>query len=127
MANKKNLIPFTERSESEVRELNRKGGIASGIARREKRDMAYFARLMLDEVITDKKGNELPTRYAMLKSVLKKVLKDGDVQAFKTITAQAGEQPQSEELTTPVVVVVNTSDKGARAMERLKETDNDAV
>ena len=51
------------------------------------------------------------------------MLKDCDVQAFKTITAQAGELPQSEELTTPVVVVVNTSDKGARAMERLKETD----
>ena len=116
-----NLKPV--RSENEARELGKKGGIASGVARREKRDMAYFARLMLDEVITDKKGNELPTRYAMLKSVLKKVLKDGDVQAFKTITAQAGEQPQSEELTTPVVVVVNTSDKGARAMERLKETD----
>lgn len=116
-----NLKPV--RSENEARELGKKGGIASGIARREKRDMAYFARLMLDEVITDKKGNELPTRYAMLKSVLKKVLKDGDVQAFKTITAQAGEQPQSEELTTPVVVVVNTSDKGAKAMEKLKETD----
>lgn len=124
MANKKdNLIPQSKRTKEEQRAVAKKGGIASGIARREKRDMAYFARLMLDEVITDKKGNELPTRYAMLKSVLKKVLKDGDVQAFKTITAQAGEQPQSEELTTPVVVVVNTSDKGARAMERLKETD----
>ena len=127
MANEKNLIPQSKRTKEEQRAVAKKGGIASGIARREKRDMAYFARLMLDEVITDKKGNELPTRYAMLKSVLKKVLKDGDVQAFKTITAQAGEQPQSEELTTPVVVVVNTSDKGARAMERLKETDNDAV
>lgn len=125
MANKKdNLIPFTSEQSREKAVANgRKGGIASGIAKREKKDMAYFARLMLDEVITDKKGNELPTRYAMLKSVLKKVLKDGDVQAFKAITAQAGEQPQSEELTTPVVVVVNTSDKGARAMERLKETD----
>lgn len=124
MANKKdNLIPQSKRTKEEQRAVAKKGGIASGIARREKRDMAYFARLMLDEVITDKKGNELPTRYAMLKSVLKKVLKDGDVQAFKTITAQAGEQPQSEEMTTPVVVVVNTSDKGARAMERLKETD----
>lgn len=123
MANEKNLIPQSKRTKEEQRAVAIKGGIASGIARREKRDMAYFARLMLDEVITDKKGNELPTRYAMLKSVLKKVLKDGDVQAFKTITAQAGEQPQSEELTTPVVVVVNTSDKGARAMERLKETD----
>ena len=123
MANEKNLIPQSKRTKEEQRAVAKKGGIASGIARREKRDMAYFARLMLDEVITDKKGNELPTRYAMLKSVLKKVLKDGDVQAFKTITAQAGEQPQSEELTTPVVVVVNTSDKGAKAMERLKETD----
>ena len=123
MANENNLIPQSKRTKEEQRAVAKKGGIASGIARREKRDMAYFARLMLDEVITDKKGNELPTRYAMLKSVLKKVLKDGDVQAFKTITAQAGEQPQSEELTTPVVVVVNTSDKGAKAMERLKETD----
>ena len=123
MSNENNLIPQSKRTKEEQRAVAKKGGIASGIARREKRDMAYFARLMLDEVITDKKGNELPTRYAMLKSVLKKVLKDGDVQAFKTITAQAGEQPQSEELTTPVVVVVNTSDKGARAMERLKETD----
>ena len=123
MANEKTLIPQSKRTKEEQRAVAKKGGIASGIARREKRDMAYFARLMRDEVITDKKGNELPTRYAMLKSVLKKVLKDGDVQAFKTITAQAGEQPQSEELTTPVVVVVNTSDKGARAMERLKETD----
>ena len=119
----KDLIPQNKRTKEEQKRIAKMGGIASGVARREKRDMAYFARLMLDEVITDKKGNELPTRYAMLKSVLKKVLKDGDVQAFKTITAQAGEQPQSEELTTPVVVVVNTSDKGARAMERLKETD----
>lgn len=119
----KDLIPQNKRTKEEQKRIAKMGGIASGIARREKRDMAYFARLMLDEVITDKKGNELPTRYAMLKSVLKKVLKDGDVQAFKTITAQAGEQPQSEELTTPVVVVVNTSDKGARAMEKLKETD----
>lgn len=119
----KDLIPQNKRTKEEQKRIAKMGGIASGIARREKRDMAYFARLMLDEVITDKKGNELPTRYAMLKSMLKKVLKDGDVQAFKTITAQAGEQPQSEELTTPVVVVVNTSDKGARAMERLKETD----
>ena len=36
MANEKNLIPFDQRSESEARELGRKGGIASGEARREK-------------------------------------------------------------------------------------------
>ena len=96
MANEQNLIPFTERSESEVRELNRKGGINSGKARREKRDLQYFARMMLDEIITDKKGNEMPTRYAMLKSVLKKVLKDGDVKAYKAIAETADEMPRNK-------------------------------
>lgn len=124
MANEKNLIPQSKRTKEEQRAVAKKGGIASGIARREKRDMAYFARLMLDEVITDKKGNELPTRYAMLKSVLKKVLKDGDVQAFKTLAAQAGEQPQDTAMTAPVVVVVNTSTKGAKAMDKLKEIED---
>ena len=45
----------------------RKGGVASGEAKRAKKDLQYFARMMLDEIITDKKGNEMPTRYAMLK------------------------------------------------------------
>ena len=39
MANGKNLIPFSERSESEARELGSKGGKKSGEARRKKRDM----------------------------------------------------------------------------------------
>ena len=39
MAKEDNLIPMSERSESEVRELGRKGGIASGETRREKATM----------------------------------------------------------------------------------------
>lgn len=39
MANEKNLIPFTERTESEVRELNAKGGRKSGETRRRKKAM----------------------------------------------------------------------------------------
>ena len=34
---KEDLIPFTQRSEDEVKRLNRKGGINSGKARREKK------------------------------------------------------------------------------------------
>lgn len=37
MANEQNLIPFTERSESEVREFNKKGGQNSGKTRRQRR------------------------------------------------------------------------------------------
>ena len=109
MAKEDNLIPV--RTEEEAREKGRKGGIASGKARREKRDMAYFARLMLDEIITDKKGNELPTRLAMLKSMLKRVLKDGDVKAFKAIAEVADEIPRNK--------VVITSD--GKALDRVIE------
>lgn len=77
-------------------EIARKGGIASGEAKRAKKDLQYFAKMMLDEIITDKKGNEMPTRYAMLKSVLKKVLKDGDVKAYKAIAETADEMPRNK-------------------------------
>lgn len=39
MANEENLIPFNKRTEKEQREIQRKGGIASGIARRKKANM----------------------------------------------------------------------------------------
>ena len=119
MANEQNLIPFTERSESEVRELNRKGGINSGKARREKRDLQYFARMMLDEIITDKKGNEMPTRYAMLKSVLKKVLKEGDHNALKTLAQLAGELPK--DAGNDVVINVNYNGVTKEAQDALDD------
>ncbi len=51
MVNKgqENLIPFSERSEEEARELGRKGGIASGEARREKATMLSTLEKLLDE------------------------------------------------------------------------------
>lgn len=97
MANEQNLKQFTsDQSREEAKKNGRKGGIASGEAKRAKKDLQYFARMMLDEIITDKKGNEMPTRYAMLKSVLKKVLKDGDVKAYKAIAETADEMPRNK-------------------------------
>ena len=56
MANKgqDNLIPFSERSEEEARELGRKGGIASGEARREKATMLQTLEQCLNA--TNKNG-----------------------------------------------------------------------
>ena len=47
MANEKNLVPQTERSPSEAREMGRKGGIASGAARRRKKSMKQKMQLLL--------------------------------------------------------------------------------
>lgn len=44
---KENLIPNYERSPEELREMGRKGGIASGEARRKKRDLQREASLWL--------------------------------------------------------------------------------
>lgn len=118
---KEDLIPQNQRTKEEQKEIARKGGIASGEARRAKKDLQYFAKIMLDEIVTDKKGNEMPTRYAMLKSVLKKVLKDGDVQAFKTIAAQAGEQPT--DANGNIVIVNNFSGVSPEARKALENID----
>ena len=48
MPNEKNLIPFNERTESEQRAIQSKGGKASGASRRRKRDMAKAMKLLLD-------------------------------------------------------------------------------
>lgn len=55
MANEENLIPFSERSESEARENGRKGGIASGAARRRKRSMKEAADYYLSLPETDRR------------------------------------------------------------------------
>ena len=47
--NEQNLIPITQRTKEEVREIARKGGIASGKARREKATMLNTLEKLLDE------------------------------------------------------------------------------
>ncbi len=115
----KDLIPQNKRTKEEQKRIAKMGGIASGVARREKRDMAYFAKLMFDEIITDKKGNELPTRYAALKSVLKKVLKDGDHNALKTLAQLAGELPK--DAGGEVVINVNYNGVSQEAQDALND------
>ena len=45
MANEQNLIPFSELPKDRHRELSRKGGIASGAARRRKREAVQKAKI----------------------------------------------------------------------------------
>ena len=53
MANEENLIPFG--SAEEARESGRKGGIASGVARRRKRSLKESADLFLSLPVADQK------------------------------------------------------------------------
>ena len=53
MANEKNLRPGSMQSKSEVRENGRKGGIASGQARRRKKTLSELAKMIADNPAPD--------------------------------------------------------------------------
>lgn len=54
MANERNIIPNSERTPEERREIARAGGIASGAARRRKRSLKQAADLYLSLPVTDR-------------------------------------------------------------------------
>lgn len=110
----------SDQSRTQAAKNGRKGGVASGEARRERKDMRYFAKVVLDELVKDKKsGAELPTRYAALKSVLKKVLKEGDHNALKTLAQLAGELPK--DAGSDVVINVNYNGVTKEAQDALDD------
>ena len=55
MPNEKNLIPFSQRTESEQRQIAQQGGIASGAARRRRRSMKEAADYYLSLPETDRR------------------------------------------------------------------------
>lgn len=93
-----NLIPFTERTEEEQREIARQGGIASGEARREKATMKKTLEMLLD--VKNKKGQ---TYREMTTLGLIKGAVDGKAENYKTILALLGELTDTQETNTPVV------------------------
>lgn len=79
-----NLIPFSERSEDEARESGRKGGKASGVARRRKADLRKIAEGMITGDISEK----------MIKSLIDIAADPGNknaVSAFKEIRDLLGQ------------------------------------
>lgn len=106
MANgQENLIPMSERTKDEVREIARQGGIASGEARREKATMKKTLEMLLDE-----KNNQGKTYRELSTLGLIKGAIDGKADNYKTILALLGEIEESKE--TPdieIKIVDNTN------------------
>lgn len=56
--NEKNLIPNSQRTPEELREMTRKGGIASGKARRKKADLKKAMQTLLSMDVASEKSRE---------------------------------------------------------------------
>ena len=106
MANETNLVPFDERTESEQREICKKGGRASGIKRRQLKTLADELKSLLKEELTDKKGRKMSTQTAISTALINAAI-HGNVKAFNAIRDTIGQKPKEEftgSLSLPVIV-----------------------
>lgn len=87
-----NLKPQSERTKEEQREIARKGGIASGKARAEKRDLRKALEALLEKDFKDKSGNTITGTEAITAKLFEQAMK-GNVKAFETIRATVGQDP----------------------------------
>lgn len=88
-----NLVPQSERTKDEQREIARQGGIASGKARRRKKELKELATLWMEtEIGKDKKGNPLTGAEAMIQLAAKEALK-GNAKFWELLRDTAGQKP----------------------------------
>ena len=84
--NEENLVSLADRTTEEVREIARKGGIASGKSRRERKTLKEELLLLLSQGDTQEK---------ISLSLIKEALK-GNTKAFEIIRDTVGEKPKDE-------------------------------
>lgn len=126
----KNLKTMAERSPEEVKEMQRKGGINSGIARRKKKSMRESMAALLEAQVTPnvvnnlkKRGykGEAPETYndALNVSMLIQAMMKGDVRAYVAVMELMGEKTQ-------VLDINPTNEKFAEILDVWKEKRDEA-
>lgn len=103
MANKRNLVQFSGRSREEVEEINRRGGKASGEARRKKADFRKTLNAWLTAEIDSPEwspvlealGLDSTLESAVTGAMIKEAL-SGNVKAFEAIAKYSGQSAQTE-------------------------------
>ena len=97
---KEDLVSIGNRTTAEQQEITRKGGIASGKARREKRDRKLRAQAALDALVNDPETLEklekagividgINFEEAMDARQALKAAREGDTQAYKALKEEA--------------------------------------
>lgn len=107
MANEQNLrVPTSE----EAREYGRRGGLASGEARREKATMKKTLEMLLDEVANIKDNeNKLTYRQLTTLGLLQGAI-EGKAENYKTIVQLLGElQEQTNETPSLNITITDNS------------------
>ena len=95
MANEQNLVPFTsDQNREEAAKNGRKGGVASGEARRARKTLRADLEELLSMPAKDKNGKETGHNVqAAIAAALIKKAANGDTKAFEIIRDTIGEKP----------------------------------
>ena len=119
MANAQNLKVPTS---SEAREIGRKGGIASGKARREKKTMRETLEMLLEMETKTGRTNREEITIGLINGA-----KKGNATNYRTVLETLGELQVSSEFNTPIVEVkvVDNSHLEKVMYEENKHNKND--
>ena len=112
MANEKNLVPFTsEQSREEAVKNGRKGGIASGEAKRNRkmlRDCIDYLLEREDSMVLGVDGNPMSGAEQLAYNLFSKALAETDTakaaKAFEVLRDTAGQKPVDKVQSTQTVV-----------------------
>ena len=101
MANEENLVPFTsDQDREEAKKNGRKGGIASGIARREKATMRKTLEMLLEEKNSKGKTYKELATLGLLKGAI-----NGNASNYRTILETLGELIDGNDIITPTLKI----------------------
>ena len=110
MANEQNLIPNSERTPSELREMARNGGLASGESRRKRKTLKEELLLMLSDGDIQEKIS-----LALINEAINGNNAGSVTKAFEVIRDTIGERPVEKVQATQTVV-----DMSAFSTEEIK-------
>ena len=100
-------------------ENGRKGGIASGIARREKRKLSDALSAVLDESVALTDGSQMTRGEIIVRNILSRAKDEGTVRDLKTLMELTGDYTPSLDLDTAPVVILRPSE--LEAIDKLKK------
>lgn len=113
-----NIIPVSQRTTEELREITRKGGIASGIARRERKQLKDRLLILAEGEITNAKGETAAREDIISLQLVNKAIK-GDLKAIRLYAQLTGQ------LVDQLSVNAELSARRAPIFKDLPHPDND--
>lgn len=120
----KDLIPMSERSKDEVKEISRKGGINSGKARRNKAMLKDCLNILMEKkYLDDKTGKKVTGAELLAINLFTKALEEGDTakasKAFEVIRDTSGQKPIDK------VMVAEVDQDVIDEVEKMMEDDDE--